>query len=308
MNSPEPSHSPRPLASPDPPTSDSMTDVWRKLADLEATRTPHVLVQVLSSKGSVPQDPGSKMVVEDSGHPTGTVGGGKMEAAAIRLAREMLAGEESDAPVLREVEWNLQSDLGMSCGGAVRLLFEARYSMAWRVTIFGAGHVAQALVPVLIPLPVSLECVDPRADWLEKLPTAPNLRLIHLKQPEDHVQSLPPATFILAITQGHTTDLPILNAAMAAGSFGFLGCIGSKVKAAKLRAELLAAGHPPELVDTLHCPLGLEIGTNHPHEIALSIAAQLLTERDLRSSDAHGVVGRRRQTPDRAIDRLAGRR
>ena len=44
--------------------------------------------------------------------------------------------------------------------------------------------------------------------------------------------------------------------------------------------ELLAAGLSHPLVAKFHCPAGLDFGTNHPHEIALSIAAQLVTERD----------------------------
>ena len=60
----------------------------------------------------------------------------------------------------------------------------------------------------------------------------------------------------------------------------FIGVIGSDAKAAILRRELVANGVPAERAAMFHCPVGLDFGTNHPHEIALSIAAQLLTERD----------------------------
>jgi xanthine dehydrogenase accessory factor len=63
-------------------------------------------------------------------------------------------------------------------------------------------------------------------------------------------------------------------------NFPFIGVIGSDSKAAILRRELIADGVHPQLVEQIHCPVGLPFGTNHPHEIALSIAAQLLTERD----------------------------
>ena len=56
--------------------------------------------------------------------------------------------------------------------------------------------------------------------------------------------------------------------------------IGSDAKAEILRRELMAEGVTPEQAGSFHCPVGLDFGTNHVHEIAISIAAQLLTERD----------------------------
>jgi xanthine dehydrogenase accessory factor len=64
------------------------------------------------------------------------------------------------------------------------------------------------------------------------------------------------------------------------GCFPFIGCIGSEVKARKLRGELEALGISREVVGQLRCPLGLPIGGNDPAEIAISITAQLLQERD----------------------------
>ena len=82
------------------------------------------------------------------------------------------------------------------------------------------------------------------------------------------------------MTMGHTTDRPILHRALTERSFPFIGVIGSDSKAEILRRELVAGGVAPERAAGFHCPVGLDFGTNHPHEIALSIAAQLITERD----------------------------
>ena len=46
------------------------------------------------------------------------------------------------------VDWNLQRDIGMTCGGLVKLFFEVYNRNDWHVVVFGAGHVAQALVKV----------------------------------------------------------------------------------------------------------------------------------------------------------------
>jgi xanthine dehydrogenase accessory factor len=93
------------------------------------------------------------------------------------------------------------------------------------------------------------------------------------------INTLPADAFVLCMTQGHKTDRPILAQALQR-EFPYLGCIGSEAKAKILRQELLADGLSPEQSEKFHCPIGLKFGSNHPHEIALSIAAQLLAERD----------------------------
>ena len=239
---------------------------------------PHVVVTVVAARGSTPQDVGSKMLVDTSGRLAGTVGGGRIEAAAIKHAFGLLAG--GAAPEL--VTWNLQRDIGMTCGGEMQLFFEPHGgtgSAGWTIAIFGAGHVAQALVPVLAPMDCRILCFDPRPEWIGRLPAAPNLRAHHLDDVAAAVDSLPPDAFVLTLTQGHATDLPVLIHALQK-NFPFVGAIGSKSKRAVLERELREHGIPQKNIDTLHCPLGMPIGTNHPQEIAVSIAAGLMEARD----------------------------
>ncbi|MEO5958792.1 MAG: xanthine dehydrogenase accessory protein XdhC [Opitutaceae bacterium] len=255
---------------------------YEQLVALERSGTPFVLVTLVESLGSTPQDTGAKMLVTAAGIHVGTVGGGRVEARAVSIAQEMLAATDPDRARPRFVEWTLKGDVGMTCGGAVKFYFEPHPAggAAWTIAIFGAGHIAQALVPVLLPLPCQLACFDSRADWLARLPRAPNLRAAQLADLPAALDSLPPDAFVLCMTQGHTTDRPILHRALATKKFPFIGVIGSDAKAAVLRRELIADGLASERAAQFHCPVGLDFGTNHPHEIALSIAAQLLTERD----------------------------
>ena len=93
---------------------------------------------------------------------------------------------------------------------------------------------------------------------------------------------MPDQAFLLCLTKGHTSDRPVLQRALGERNFPYVGVIGSAAKAAVLRRELRSAGLSATQVRRFHCPVGLDFGSNHPHEIALSIAAQLLTERDRR--------------------------
>ena len=75
---------------------------------------------------------------------SGTVGGGLVEAKALEYA-QVLLGETNPTEQTKFVEWNLNRDVGMSCGGSVKLFFELLNTNTWEIIIFGSGHVAQAL-------------------------------------------------------------------------------------------------------------------------------------------------------------------
>src|SRR5688572_24813523 len=97
---------------------------YAQLAALEAAGEPFVLVVIVESLGSTPQDTGAKMLVTPAGLLTGTVGGGRIEAQAIALAQELLTNSGPAASAPRFVSWTLKGDVGMTCGGAVKLYFE----------------------------------------------------------------------------------------------------------------------------------------------------------------------------------------
>src|SRR5262245_100551 len=138
-----------------------------RLAELARSGVPFVSVTMVDAVGSTPQDAGSKMLVTTAGLSSGTVGGGKVEHKAIEHAKHMLAQTGSDVRANELVEWNLQRDVGMTCGGVVKLYFEAYNHCDWRIVIFGAGHVAAALAACLGQLECHVTCIDPRHEWLD---------------------------------------------------------------------------------------------------------------------------------------------
>lgn len=168
----------------------------------------------------------------------------------------------------------------MSCGGIVKLYFEAFHSKTWKIAVFGAGHVANALIPMLLSLDCQVQCIDPRPLWLNKLPKSHKLTLTHAADMPSEVQNLDADTFVVLMTMGHGTDLPILLEILRTKQFPYLGVIGSRVKAVRLKKDIEEANLPASCKDAFYCPIGLDLGNNHPHEIAISVAAQLIQERD----------------------------
>lgn len=253
---------------------DFLTDYQRAKGDLG----DFVVVTLTHFQGSAPQVLGARMIVGPSGYFSGTVGGGKLEKRAIEFATEYLESRSKSQP--HAVTWNLQTDLGMSCGGVVSLLFEKQLKTnSWEIVIFGAGHVSQELVRVLLRLECVMTVVDPRKEWLDKLPESRQVKRLCLPSPEDHVVEVSDRAFVVVSTMGHSTDLPILKNALPR-RFPYTGAIGSAVKAEKLKRNLAELGVAIDDLRALHCPIGEPIGNNTPPEIALSIASQLLRIRD----------------------------
>jgi xanthine dehydrogenase accessory factor len=261
-----------------------------RLAELAASGAPFVSVTLVDAIGSTPQDAGSKMLVTAAGLDMGTVGGGRVEAKAIDHAKKMLAEPKASAPGaaaakprVQLVEWNLQRDVGMTCGGVVKLYFETYNHAQWQIALFGAGHVAGAVVHCLAPLECRITCFDPRQEWLHRLPASPRLTKVPTHDPATHVAALPADAFVLCMTMGHRTDRPILAEIFRQGrTFPYLGVIGSRAKRKVLERELAADGATPAQLASVVCPIGLELGTNQPGEIAVSVVAQLIQARDAR--------------------------
>lgn len=251
-----------------------------RLAELFNAGSPFVCVTTVEAVGSTPQDVGSKMLVTHRGLDRGTIGGGRVERRAIEHAQSMLANPTA-GPSAELIQWNLQRDVGMTCGGVVRLYFETYNASDWKIVLFGAGHVANAVVRALLLLDCRIDCYDPRQEWLDRLPNDPRLGRRCLAEPADAVEGLPDDAFVLCMTMGHRTDRPILEAILRQDrTFPYLGVIGSAAKRSVLCRELRAAGIAADRAEAFYCPIGLSLGSNAPGEIAVSVAAQLIEHRD----------------------------
>lgn len=251
-------------------------NIWEEASSLISQGISFVVVTITGIRGSSPQDAGAKMIVTQLGLHAGTVGGGKVEAAAIKKSQAILESSTQLPP--ESVTWNLQKDIGMSCGGEVSFLFEHSHQQNWPIIIFGAGHIAQALTRTLNKLNCQVTCIDSRTEWVSKLE---GVKGIHHPNPRELVATFHPKSFFLCMTMGHSHDVPILiEIAKHAPNSPYVGVIGSDIKGIKIKKELKEAEVSEEFISKLKVPMGYPIGTNHPYEIAISIAAQLIETRD----------------------------
>lgn len=249
-----------------------------ELIRLVESRVPFVTVTITAIRGSAPQIVGAKGIVTETGIVAGTVGGGKIESTAVARAQSLLR-EDSPTPC-ELVTWNLQTEIGMTCGGEVQLLFEVRRHDEWPIVVFGAGHVSQSLVPLLLTLSCRVTCIDSRADWLARLPNHHRLVKVCTDDLASQVNGQAKDAFFVLMSQGHASDLPVLTEILQTRTAPFVGVIGSAQKAAILKRNLQELGIDEPRLSSFRCPLGLPFGNNTPAEISISVAAQLLEQRD----------------------------
>ncbi|MDP1534157.1 MAG: xanthine dehydrogenase accessory protein XdhC [Rubrivivax sp.] len=248
-----------------------------------ASAPPAVVVEVRDSRGSVPREAGTRMLV--AAHEVlGTIGGGHLELKAIYAARRLLAG---DVTVAREQRIALGPSLGQCCGGALTLRLaplEDDDPATWplpaprfRLQLYGAGHVGRAIAQLLAGIDCQVQWIDEREDAFPAAALAPHIERICVEPVQAEVASARAGDFFLVLTHSHALDLAITEAILRRGDFGFLGLIGSKTKHARFVHQLEARGIAPAALARLTCPIGLPgIAGKEPEVIAVAVLAQLL--------------------------------
>ena len=161
-----------------------------------------------------------------------------------------------------------------------------------RVIIFGAGHVAQSLCPVLRSVDFSPVIYDPRAELLtrELFPDAEDLICGDFTNISDHL-TITADDYVVVMTHGHIHDFTAEEYALR-GEFAYLGVIGSRRKIAAVNERLLKSGIPPERLNDVHTPIGLNIKAVTPAEIAVSIAGEMILVRATAREEAGGDAAR----------------
>lgn len=237
----------------------------------------YVLITVVMSAGSAPREAGCKMLITDD-QQFDTIGGGHLEFEATRHARELLAKNEQSQTL---VSYPLSSSLGQCCGGAVKILYEVHVNHHQHIAVFGAGHVAQSLVPMLAQLPVQISWVDGRERFFEDLPlhmvNLSNVKAIDNDDPCQVLEALPDNTWVVILTHNHQLDYDLVEAALKHPSIDFVGMIGSQTKAKRFRTKLAHRGFTPEQIAQLISPIGdTSIPGKRPVEVSVSVCAQLI--------------------------------
>jgi xanthine dehydrogenase accessory factor len=244
------------------------------------------LVTIVATTGSTPQRVGAKMLVFADGRTVGTIGGGCYEHDAFWKAREAI-GTRRPQMVHYELSDDFAQETGLICGGQMDVYIEP-IEPSPELYIVGAGHVGFHLARLADEVGFRVHVIDDREKFAnpERFPRAAEIVADDIPQWLGRTV-LPPHAYVVIVTRGHTNDLEALRA-LAARELRYLGLIGSRAKVARIYDELVAAGIPPGTLESVHAPIGLDIGAVTPQEIAVSILAELVAVKHgkMKSRDA----------------------
>ncbi len=159
-----------------------------------------------------------------------------------------------------------------------------RVGRAERAIVFGAGHVAQRLGPLLASLGYTvIACDDGETGALAQPPAWADevIESFDPREIEATLGGFGPDDCVLIVTRDHAIDQELLERLIGCDTLGYLGMIGSRGKVGRFRKRLEAKGllADPARWKRLHAPIGLDIGAETPEEIAVAIAAELIAHR-----------------------------
>ena len=259
-----------------------MVDIYEKLAELRKQGKDVVIVTVTEKEGMGPADVGKKMLVSENNVAFGTVGGGAIEFYAREKCKEVLKTRQSFTEKYYLIDREVKVDDGtvvlpMACGGKATLFYEFLGPKQY-VYIFGAGHCGAALAKVLKPLGFFTTIIDERDYVINALDDSADVKVNEgfVEYIEKH--GIPNDRYIVVCTPSHTNDYNVLNKILELKiKPKYFGMLCSKKKIADYLAKSYEVHGKDIDLSNFYSPIGLQTGGDSPEEVAISIAAEILS-------------------------------
>jgi len=222
-------------------------------------------VTVTDVSGSSPASPGQVMAVLADESIVGTVGGGASEYRLIKQASKAI----NDGLKMFEFASNHDEE-GMACGGSFQGFVNVLGNQMFLV-IFGGGHIAQCLAKVAVLTGFSVSVVEDRAEFSSCFEGVRYL----VCEPDEYESAIGEFNYAVICTRGHHTDTEALRYCLTK-PLKYIGMIGSSKKKASVLDALHKDGKSQEMLKRVYTPIGLDIASAVPAEIAVSILAEIL--------------------------------
>jgi xanthine dehydrogenase accessory factor len=237
-----------------------------------------VLATVVEAQGNGRVEAGAKCLVVD----------GKIKAENIGDARALQAIIRESVAILNDEKSKLVA-LEIPDGGKLQVFFEVMLAPP-KLIVVGAGHIAVPLVQIAKVLEFHVTVIDDRLLYAnrERFPAADEVLVGDMAQMLKEM-TITQSCYIVLITRGHKYDEPCLRQILHSKA-KYIGMIGSRrrIKACFQRfrdQEKIAE----EVIERVYAPIGLDIATETPAEIALSILAEVVKVR--RGGNAASLSG-----------------
>ena len=250
-----------------------------------------VIATVIDTSGSVPGKVGARIAMSDLGKNwVGTVGGAGLELKVLNRCKELIRthskpfGEIQTFGLYKSAKGYEVQPLDSLCGGRVSLSIEVMIPMP-HILLIGGGHCAHALSKSIDLLGWKYSVHDTREDFCNSklYTTAENLYHDSVTEFLSKMdKDLTKFSDILLLGHDWSEDqerlLGILEKfALIEKNRPRIGVIGSRSKWQEFVKQGMKRGIEKEILDSVICPIGLNIGAESPEEIAVAVLAQVLS-------------------------------
>jgi xanthine dehydrogenase accessory factor len=246
-----------------------MSSLAQELVEITEQGAAAVLATVVEAEGGAKIEAGAKCLIRDGKVRAETIGNSKVVDAIVR---------ESDAH-LRTEKSQLVSLAIPEAEAKLEVFFEVMPAPP-KLIVVGAGHIAVPLVKLAKVMDFHVTVIDDRLLYAnrERFPDADEILVGDMAQMLKEM-AITPSCYIVLITRGHAYDEPCLRQIMH-GQAKYIGMIGSRrrIKACfqRFREEEKVT---EEAIERIYAPIGLDIATETPAEIALSILGEVIKVR-----------------------------
>jgi xanthine dehydrogenase accessory factor len=145
--------------------------------------------------------------------------------------------------------------------------------------IFGAGHVSQHICRIAAMVAFDVTVIDDRDEYCNRV-RFPDAGSVIVEAFNAVFEYLPfsGGEFVVIVTRGHKDDMTVLEQVLRRPA-RYVGMIGSHRKTMMIFDHLRTRGFDDVLLGSVVTPIGIDIGSETPQEIAVSIVAQLIDVR-----------------------------
>jgi xanthine dehydrogenase accessory factor len=234
-----------------------------------------IIATVVSSTEGAAISAGTRMVIGRDGQTIGSLHPA-LDGAVSKDARPLFASKRSVMSSYRLTDKGAER-VGVR-GGDVDVFLEILATPP-RLVIVGAGHIAVPLARIASLAEFHVIVVDDRPEFgnRERFPDAEEIRVGPYRETFRDI-ALDGDTYVVLVTRGHVHDLACLELAIQTPA-AYIGMIGSKLRIRTLMANATRGGIDPGLLGHVYAPIGLDIGSHTPAEIAIAIMAEIVNVR-----------------------------
>jgi xanthine dehydrogenase accessory factor len=256
------------------------TDMAGGVLDAVAQRRVAVTATVVARSRGLPVLLGEKLLLVDGRMQSGGIGWELLQAQILADAPGVIAGGASQS---RSYTFGVDDDPEVARAGQVAIFFDLALPKPTLIVV-GAGHVAVPIAQVGRLLDFEVIVVDDRPSFAnaQRFPDADRIIVDDVATVLDDFE-MTPTTYVVLVTRAHTHDVHALRKIVRKPA-AYIGMIGSRRRVYAVFKLLRDEGVAVEDLLRVHAPIGLDIKTETPGEIAVSVGAELLKAR--RGGDA----------------------